>query len=352
MHRRFLLQALSLARQGLGQCSPNPSVGALAVHNGVVIAQSWHRGAGTLHAEPLVLQQIPAYSTNITLYVTLEPCNHFGRTPPCVEAIIAHGISKVVYAYKDPNPLVSGKNSSHILEQAGVSVEYCRQDEIDDFYHDYAYWVKTKMPFVRSKIAQSFDAKIAGFNGDRVQISNSQAADLTHQYRLHADIILTTSRTITFDDPSLTVRLPHITCFKPLAIIASARNVLNKKALSLRNPEVCYEYFVNCDNISRKNLRNGEVFVLEPSAQVLHNIISDLGKLGYHSVFVEAGASLFNALHKLSLVQETIVYLAPKVLGSKAIPAYGDFDIFTRAYTVQWRALDDNIVGIFTWEKT
>src|SRR3990167_3715293 len=177
MHKDFMLAALDLVWLGRGICSPNPSVGAVLVHNQQIIAKAFHPGAGQLHAEQLVLDQLPADGlTNLTLYVTLEPCNHWGRTPPCVDAIINHRIDKVVFAFRDPNPLVVKNNTPHLLEEKGIEVIHYPLPEIDLFYQSYQYWFDTKRPWVTAKIAQSLDGKIGGFNGERLRLSNAECA--------------------------------------------------------------------------------------------------------------------------------------------------------------------------------
>jgi diaminohydroxyphosphoribosylaminopyrimidine deaminase/5-amino-6-(5-phosphoribosylamino)uracil reductase len=184
MHEQFLLVALEQAWLGRGFCAPNPSVGAVAVQNGKIIAQAWHQSAGKPHAEQLVLSQLPTNQNDITLYVTLEPCNHWGKTPPCVDAIIQYGIKRVVYAYSDPNPVVAANKTPHLLEQHGIEVVHHPLPVINDFYHSYRHWSTTKRPFLTAKMAQTFDGKIAGPEGERVTLSNSLCSEFTHKYPL------------------------------------------------------------------------------------------------------------------------------------------------------------------------
>src|SRR3990167_1363592 len=219
MHKQFLLIALREAAFGRGLCAPNPCVGAVAVQNNHIIAQAWHHGPGSLHAEPLALSKFKANTPNVTLYVTLEPCNHWGRTPPCVDAIIQHGIEKVVYAYHDLNPLVCKSSTEAILRANGIDVLYFPLPEINEFYQSYTYWHRTKMPWVRAKLAQSLDGKIAGVDGKRVQISNAICNDFTHEQRRVSDLILTTAQTINQDDPLLNVRLHEQIQAKTVAIV-------------------------------------------------------------------------------------------------------------------------------------
>jgi pyrimidine deaminase RibD-like protein len=144
------MEALREAAKGVLICPPNPAVGAVAVVNDTIIARDWHRGAGHEHAEILVLKKIPPQTPNVTLYVTLEPCNHWGRTPPCVNAIIQHGISRVVYAFSDPNPIVKHNNTESILREKNIEVIYLPLSEVDAFYQDYTIQVQNKIRFLHA----------------------------------------------------------------------------------------------------------------------------------------------------------------------------------------------------------
>src|SRR3990167_4836881 len=156
-HDFFLREALALAAFWQGWCAPNPSVGAVVVQAGKVIAKGWHEGVGTLHAEQMALAQVKT-EKDLTLYVTLEPCNHWGRTPPCTDFIIQHaGVTQVVYAFSDPNPTVAEKDSRALLSAKGITVLYYPVSEITAFYAPYAFWVKTHLPFIHVKLAVSLD---------------------------------------------------------------------------------------------------------------------------------------------------------------------------------------------------
>lgn len=350
MHKQFLLAALEEARFGRGFCAPNPSVGAVAVQQGKIIAQSWHRGAGTPHAEILLLAQLPKDCMDVTIYVTLEPCNHWGKTPPCVDAIIKHGIKQVVYAYSDPNPVVSANNTPVLLHQQGIAVVHCPLPEIDAFYQSYRHWTFTHKPWVTAKIAQSFDGKIAGPLGARVFLSNDACAEFTHEHRMQSDVILTTSRTINQDNPLLNARMPERECSKPIAIIDS-QLTLNPHSRVLANATHCHVY-----HDARHAVKNPHAncsYHAMPSASGhldLDAVIHHLGCLGYHDVWVEAGAALFNALHEAGLVNRTYVYLVPEVLGQTAMPAYQNTDMFHHANTVTWQAMGDNMIARFDWQ--
>ncbi|KTD18552.1 riboflavin biosynthesis protein [Legionella lansingensis] len=347
-----MLAALEQAWLGRGTCAPNPSVGAVAVRNSEVIARAWHRGAGTAHAEQLLLEQIPKGLGDVTLYITLEPCNHWGKTPPCVSAIIEHGIAKVVYGFCDPNPLVIANDTPKILQSAGIDVLHFPLPEIDAFYQSYCYWTLTKKPWVTVKIAQSFDGKIAGEGGVRCQLSNSDCAEFTHQNRLHTDVILTTAKTVLKDDPLLNVRLQGQEVSKPLAIL-DRRLTLDKAAKVLNSAKHCHIYHDKAYTIREpKPNCSYHAVTAENNRLDLVEIIQDLGHLGYHDVWVEAGGLLFSALHQEKLVQRTYVYLVPEILGENTTKAFHGNAIFTQKKAVSWEIKADNVIACFDWQES
>lgn len=348
MHKQFLLAALDQAWLGRGICAPNPSVGAVAVHNEEIIAQSWHRGAGLPHAEQLLLKQLPKNLSGVTLYVTLEPCNHWGKTPPCVDAIIQYGIERVVYAYRDPNPLIVANNTPELLQQSGIDVLHYSLAEVDAFYQSYRYWTITKKPWVTVKMAQTMDGKIAGAQGKQVSISNASCAEFTHQKRLHSDVILTTVRTVNQDNPLLNARLSNTSVAKPVAIIDS-RGTLNPKAKLLTTAKHCHIYHDENHQIDALPNCVYHAMPTNKGQLDLEAIIRHLGSLGYHDVWVEAGGNLFTALHQARLVNKTFLYIAPTILGQEALSAYQQADIFNHASNITWQAMGNNVIASLDW---
>ncbi len=344
-----MIAALEQARFGRGSCAPNPSVGAVLVHNDKVIAQDWHRGAGHAHAEQRVLKNFPAPKDSV-LYVTLEPCNHWGRTPPCVKAIIDAGIAAVVYAYRDPNPLVAANNTPHILKEAGVDVIYFPLEEINEFYKSYHYWITHKKPWVTAKIAHSFDGMIADSCAERLYLTNSLCNEFTHQQRQTSDIIVTSAATIIADDPLLNVRLEECTISKPLALIDRAKRVKNEAAI-FSNDRTCLIYYD--ENAGNRNLISNACYYPMPvfgEKIDLSLVIGHLGTLGYHDVWVEAGATLFSMLHQLQLVNTTYIYLAPTIVGKTGVPGYR-YPIFTHKHTLSWIPKADNMIACIQWPE-
>jgi diaminohydroxyphosphoribosylaminopyrimidine deaminase/5-amino-6-(5-phosphoribosylamino)uracil reductase len=349
MHKKFLLAALEQARLGQGHCAPNPCVGAVAVQNGVIIAQAYHRGAGTPHAEQLLLTQFPPKMPGVSLYISLEPCNHWGRTPPCVDAIINHGVEEVIFAYLDPNPIVAKNNSPEKLRAQGIKVTHYPVAEITDFYQSYTYWTLTKKPRVTVKIAQTLNGKVGYAEGERVILSNALCEQFTHQMRAAADVILTTARTVQLDNPRMNVRLGDEIQKKPVAII-DRQLCLNQKSTIFSTAAHCHIFHCNEQKTSYTN----SSFHLMPANNGLMDlsaVIQQLGALGYHDVWVEAGGALFSALHQEGLVDRTYLYIVPTSLGQSAISAYQQSAVLNRAHAVSWQAMDDNMIACLDWRK-
>lgn len=351
MHKEYLLSALEQAKLGRGSCAPNPSVGAIAVQHSQIIAEAYHPGAGLPHAEQVLLTRIPPSCQDVTLYVTLEPCNHWGRTPPCVDAIIARDIKRVVYAYADPNPLVSTNDSPKILSEHGVDVIHYPLPEIDRFYQSYHHWLHTHKPWVTVKIAQTLDGYIAGAHGTRMSISNAYCSVFTHEQRQASDVILTTSHTILQDNPQLTVRLPGLEpTSKPIAVLDTRLSLRHDvDALSLAKQGLIY-YGETCRVTHQQTGCAYYPMPVRDQHLDLAAVLNHLGTMGYHDVWVEAGRQLFTTLHQAGLVNRTHIYLAPKILGEQSgLPLYASLEPFAAARGLAWQVMDDNVILTMDW---
>lgn len=349
MHYNFMLAALEQAQLQRGFCSPNPAVGAVAVVDNTIVARSTHQGAGTPHAEILLLEQLENVKGDITLYVTLEPCNHWGRTPPCVDAIIKRGIHRVVYAHIDPNPLVSRNNTTAILRSKGIDVIHYPMARIERFYQSYDFWMKHKRPWVTAKIAQSLDGKIAGTKYQPVKLTNQQCADFTHLHRRQTDIILTSAKTILCDNPLLTARDADTVLAKPLAII-DRRLELTADQKAVQNAKHCHIFHE--DSYTPVAVIPNSTYHPVPALESgldLEAIIDTLGTFGYHDVWVEAGGRLFTALHHAGLVQRSYIYIAPLVLGQDAIETFPVNNGLNMQSRISWKTLGNNLIGRFDW---
>ena len=230
----YMREALRIAEYARGRTAPNPLVGAIIVRDGTIIASGWHRAAGEPHAEIHALRMAGELARGATLYVTLEPCAHHGRTGPCAEAVIAAGIARVVIALCDPNPLVAGRGRA-LLKEAGIEVvtgvceaEARRQNEV------FLKWVTQRRPFVTLKTAMTLDGKIASHTGASQWITGEAARTRVHEYRDVNDAILVGIGTVLADDPSLTTRLPDRTGHNPLRIVldSEARTPLDAKLVT------------------------------------------------------------------------------------------------------------------------
>ncbi|MBN9228801.1 MULTISPECIES: bifunctional diaminohydroxyphosphoribosylaminopyrimidine deaminase/5-amino-6-(5-phosphoribosylamino)uracil reductase RibD [Legionella] len=349
MHKKFLLAALEQARLGQGHCAPNPCVGAVAVQNGTIIAQACHRGAGTPHAEQLLLTQIPPKMPGVSLYISLEPCNHWGRTPPCVDAIIQHGVEEVVFAYVDPNPVVAKNNSTEKLRAHGIKVTHYPVDEVTEFYKSYSHWTLTKKPRVTVKMAQTLNGKIGRTVGERVILSNALCGEFTQQMRAATDVILTTARTVQLDNPKMNARLGQEEQAKPVAIIDRQLS-LDKESKVFSTAAHCHIYHCSDRETSYPN-STLHFMPMNDQAMNLSAIISHLGELGFHDVWVEAGGALFSALHQEGLVHRTYLYIAPSILEHNAVSAYQQSGIFNRAHTVSWHPMGNNVIACLDWQE-
>ena len=351
MHKDFILAALKQAWLGRGHCAPNPSVGAVAVHRGEIIAQAWHAGAGSAHAEQLVLQQIPKGLSDLILYVTLEPCNHWGKTPPCIQGIINYGVSQVVYAFSDPNPLVAVNNTPQQLRDAGIAVIHYPLEEVDRFYQSYDYWTRTKKPWVTVKLAQSLDGKIAK-QEQRVHLSNAECAEFTHLNRLYTDVILTTAKTIRVDDPLLNARVNGEEQGKILAILDRSLSLSND-AKVFSTAKHCHIYHDEQNRVANPHAKCSYHAV--PSKEGLLDlsfIIEHLGNLGFHDVWVEAGGQLFSELQQQCLAQRTYSYVVPTTLGDKAISGFNKELLFNEKFNISWQIKADNVIACLELQES
>jgi diaminohydroxyphosphoribosylaminopyrimidine deaminase / 5-amino-6-(5-phosphoribosylamino)uracil reductase len=350
MHRKYLLAALAQAQLGRGFCSPNPSVGAVALQNGKIIAQAYHKGAGNPHAEQVLLTQFPANTPGVSLYVTLEPCNHWGKTPPCVDAIIQHDIEQVIYGYADPNQVVSLNNTPKRLQENNIRVIFHPIPEIQAFYQSYHYWLRTQKPWVTVKMAHTLDGKIAGMQGERMQLSNALCAEYTHTQRLQTDIILTSAKTLNQDDPLLNARTPSGDEAKPLAVI-DRRLSANPKARALVMPRRKHIFYGE-GNPEPKDPETLFYPILQKDNRLdLEQVLRHLGELGYHDVWVEAGGAIFSALHANRLVQRTILYTVPTFLGQNALSAYRHLESLTWSCKMSSQVVGDNTITCLDWQE-
>jgi len=329
-HQQFLLRCIELASTRLGFCAPNPAVGCVVVKNDKIIAEGFHFGCGYPHAEVDAINKLTETDlVDATLYVSLEPCCHYGRTPPCTVLIKKSGIKQVYFGFKDPNPIVAGKGQAELIH-AGIACEQIESQEINHFYEAYAYWTLTKMPFVTAKLAMSADYKIALENKKPVKISGPECDELTHHYRLHSDAILTTTETIIHDDPQLNARIDQTVTPKNIYILDSQCRLPLTAQLFQTAKSITVFHAETADSVAISALeKNGARCILiskNNSTLDLKKCMEKIGFDGVHQLWVEAGATCFNSLLLQQLCNRVILYVSSKQLGESALSANIDID--------------------------
>jgi len=337
----YMQRALSLARRGSGNTSPNPMVGAVIVKSGQVVAEGYHRRAGADHAEIVALKKARRKAKGATLYVSLEPCCHRGRTGPCTEAIIAAGVARVVFAVKDPNPMVNGRGAAR-LRRAGVVVTGgVLRKEASELNEAYFSGIRNNRPFITLKTAQTVDGRIATVTGDSQWISGPQSQKFAHRLRAETDAVLVGGGTVRADNPSLTVRA--VKGRNPYRVIVSN---------SLKLPAQCRLIDDNADGrtiiaasepaierFTRRRRPNPLIFwclkATRDGLVDLNDLVAKARDFGLISLLVEGGGRLATSFLKAGLADKYIAIIAPKVLGS-GIEAVGDLRIRRLAEAVEF----------------
>ena len=325
---KYMRRALALAARARGRTSPNPLVGAVIVQGGEVVGEGYHQAAGEAHAEVHVINHAGAAVRGGTLYVTLEPCAHYGRTPPCTEAIIRSGIAQVFAAHVDPNPRVGGKGIQE-LEEAGVRVhvglcetEALRLNEI------FIKYIRTNQPFVILKSAMSLDGKIATVTGESQWISSEASRLRGHEIRDAVDAILVGVNTVINDDPSLTTRLPGRDGKDPARIIVDSECRTPPRARVL-NPDsngyaiVATTRRASEERIARLEAMGAKVLVIEEEENrvCLSSLVQVLGCQRITSVLIEGGAEVNASALKAGIVDKVMFFIAPKIIGGTDAPS-------------------------------
>lgn len=327
--RRHMKTALGLAARGAGWVSPNPMVGAVLVREGEVVGRGWHRRYGAPHAEVEALRVAGARARGATLYVTLEPCNHHGRTPPCTTAILAAGVRRVVAATPDPNPAVTGGGTDFLRKQ-GVEVELgLLADEARRLNEAWFKWVETGLPFVIAKAACSLDGKVATPSGESQWLTGQQARAFGHRLRHACDAILVGVGTVLADDPQLTTRLPGRPGKDPLRVVLDSRLrlPLGARLLHLNSPAptlIATTEQAPADKRKALQEMGAEVLPLpaEGGRVALLPLLKELGRRQIQSVLLEGGPEILGAFFDQRLVDKFYFFFAPKILGGKeAYPA-------------------------------
>ena len=315
-------RAISLARLALGSSSPNPAVGAVIAKDGVIIGEGYTQPPGYYHAEVVALRQAGKEAHGATMYVTLEPCCHFGRTPPCTQAIIDSGIAEVHIATLDPNPLVSTRGKA-ALDEVGIKTKLGEhEEEARELNEAYVKFITTGLPFVNVKFAISLDGKIATKTGDSRWISGEGSREYVHQLRRAADVIMVGVNTVLSDDPQLTARDSSGLEKQPLRVIVDgeARTPPTARLFSEPGTTIVATTPAAAPNRVKKLEKAGaEVLEFSPREGLvnLEELIRELGRRELTSVLVEGGGTLLGSFFEQGLVDKVIVFIAPLIIGGK-----------------------------------
>ncbi len=326
----WMARAFELARMGRFTTTPNPSVGCVIVQNDQMVGEGYHLRAGEPHAEIHALNMAGSRAQGATAYVTLEPCCHHGRTPPCSDALIQSGIKRLVAAMQDPNPHMCGRGL-HQLKQAGIEVQHgLMLPEAEALNRGFLKRMRTGFPWIQLKIAASLDGRTAMASGESQWITSKAARSDVQQLRAQCCAILSTSATVLADDPALTVRwqelnsriqdeYPQNNLRQPVRVLLDSRNRITLQHRVIQEPGACWLARLNRDHRHHWP-DNSEQLILPAKGDGVDLVLllMALGKRQINSVLVEAGALLAGALLSAGVVDELLLYLAPKLLGDNA----------------------------------
>ncbi|QYR22513.1 bifunctional diaminohydroxyphosphoribosylaminopyrimidine deaminase/5-amino-6-(5-phosphoribosylamino)uracil reductase RibD [Paenibacillus sp. sptzw28] len=331
--QHFMKLALDMAATAIGKTNPNPVVGAIIVNDGQIVGLGVHRKAGEPHAEVHAFQMASGHTRGATLYVTLEPCSHFGKTPPCAELIRSSGIARVVVAMQDPNPMVAGRGIQ-LLREEGIEVEVgVLESEARRLNEQFVHHMTHRRPFFISKAAMTLDGKLAASTGHSKWITGEEAQLEVHQIRNEVDAILVGINTVLTDNPHLTTRLPE-GGKNPIRIILDSQLRLPDDAHVTDCSEVQTWVVTKLDADPEKvyKLEQMGVEVLSvPETRFgldLHALSDILHRRGVTSLLVEGGSEVNGSFLRANLIDKWIIYIAPKVLGGRhSITPYGGEDL-------------------------
>jgi len=336
-------EALELARRGIGRTSPNPAVGAVVVQNGEIAGRGFHTYAQVKHAEILALEQAGARARGATVFLTLEPCSHQGRTPPCADALVAAGVARVVAAMEDPNPLVAGQGFKR-LRDAGIAVEVASEYAGDAvrINEAFVHSMRTGLPLVTLKAALTLDGKIAAPEDNTGWITSERARGHVQEIRHNSDAILTGIGTALADDPQLTDRTGLERSRPLLRIVADStlRIPLDSRIVSGASGDVAILTTSASSEERRRALeyRGIRVFVFDgPGGRTdLRKLTEHLATLQYRSLMIESGSKLNWAALEAGIVDKVLFYYAPKILGGlQSLPVAGGIGRLRRTDAIQ-----------------
>ena len=308
---KYMSLALNLALRAQGLTNPNPAVGAVIVKNGKIIGKGYHKRCGLPHAEVLALKKAGASAKAATLYVTLEPCDHFGRTPPCTDAIIRAKITRVVIGMKDPNPVNNGKGIRKLNNHGIKTTVGVLSDDAKALNKPFIKFMTTGMPFVTVKMAESLDGKIATRTGDSKWVTGEDSRRWVHELRGRVDAVMVGANTVRKDDPGLISKLPGRK--QPARVIVDSDGKIPKSARIFSTADISPVF------IAATRSGHGRID--------LRDLLKKLGAMGMIHILVEGGGELVASLVEKRLVDEFLFFIAPKIVGGRdaltAVEGYG-----------------------------
>jgi diaminohydroxyphosphoribosylaminopyrimidine deaminase/5-amino-6-(5-phosphoribosylamino)uracil reductase len=326
----FMARALDLGANGLGLAPPNPLVGAVLVRDGEVVGEGWHEGRGTPHAEVQALRAAGGAARGATLYTTLEPCSHFGRTPPCAPALVAAGVVRVVAGLRDPNPVVDGRGLG-ILRDAGIEViEGVLAERCAELVEGFAKHARTGLPLITLKMAASLDGKVAASDGSSRWITGEGARADAHHLRARSGAVVVGAGTVLADDPALTVRLDGYRGRQPVRVVVDGSGRVPPTA-TVFTDRAAPTLVATTEDAPTKARRawegaGAEVAVFPPSHDhpecrvPLPALLAWLGKREVQDVLIEGGPTLAGRAVAAGVVDRVVLYLAPKLIGGSDAP--------------------------------
>ncbi len=345
-HKKYIELAVKLAEKGKGKTSPNPVVGCIIVKRNAIVGKGYHKKAGEDHAEILALKDAGKKAQNATMYITLEPCSHWGKTPPCTERIVEAGVREVIIGMKDPNPRVEGFKELKfrgIKTKIGILERECKK-----LNQAYVKYIRTKRPFVIVKAAMSLDGRIATTTGHSKYITGREARKLVHQLRTELDAVMVGSNTLLKDNPKLTPRL--VKGRSPIKIIVDSKlniplnaNVIKKEPNKLI---IATTKKANKSKIKKLQQKGANVLIIstKKGRVDLNELMKQLGRLEITSIMVEGGAELNAEAIRSKIVDKMLFFISPGLIG-KGLGAIGDLGIKNVDKSVKLKHLISKKVG-------
>ena len=349
----FMRIALEEGAKGQGRTSPNPAVGAVLVKGGRIIARGYTQPAGKSHAEIIALEAAGTRARGADLYTTLEPCDHYGRTPPCTLAIIEAGVRRVITASGDPNPQVNGKGIAR-LRKAGVEVlTGVLEAEADRQHQPFFKAIRTGLPFVTLKAAVTLDGKLATATGDSRWVTGEPARAWVHQLRNRVDVVLVGANTVRLDNPKLTTRLPGGGGKDPVRIVVDSHLSLKSSATIFTQRSAARTVLVTVEEPTGRKARRlaaqgvelWQVRAMRGRVD-LKSLLKRISHEGFNHVLVEGGAELFGSFLRERLADELALFLAPKLVGSQGVSWSGNLGVKAMAEAFSLKNVSLQQVGV------